>query len=107
MICKTVHSSSFYSQFDLYSSFLGKASKKEFQSFKSKNDSGSILYFEFENEFQGQTFLEGLLWGETGKPTKAKPDEYFSKDNILIIWSFDKGSQIKKLSHAKIEAVLK
>lgn len=107
LLCKTVHSLSFYEQSDLYAGFLGAIKKKSFQSFEKKGDKGSILYFEFEKEFEGNTFLDGLLWGQPGKPTKAKPDEYFSKANILIIWSLDKSSEIKKISQAKIASILK
>ena len=79
LICKTPHSSSLYKDMGMYESLLGKLNHKYFQSFEKKADSGSILYFEFEKEFQAQAFLDGLLWGADGKPSKSEPDEYFVK----------------------------
>jgi len=106
LLCVTPHASSFYTQTDLYESFLGKVTKKEFQSFEKKGDKGSILYFEFEKEFNGQMFLEGLLWGRDSKPTKSEPDEYFAKGNILVIWSFNLKSEIKQVSKTKATSFL-
>jgi len=107
LICITPHASSVYDQADLYSTFLGKVTRKEYQSFSKKGDSGSILYFEFEKEFKGQGFLNGLLWGDETKPTKGEPDDYYTKGNILIIWSLNLNSDIKKISKAKVMALLK
>jgi hypothetical protein len=106
LICVTPHGCSFYEQTDLYESLFGKVVKKEFQSYYKKGDQGSILYLEFEKEFKGQGFLNGLLWGEGSKPTKAEPDEYYSKGKILIIWSFDLKSELKLISKAKITQLL-
>lgn len=107
LLCKTVHACSFYEQIDLYVSFLGELVKKDFQSFAKKGDNGSILYFEFEKEFTGQAFLEGLLWGGSGKPSKQKSDEYFVKGKILIIWSFNLDNDLKKISKEKVISILK
>ena len=98
MLCVTPHSNSFYDQTALYETFLGKLTKKEFQSYKKKGDEGSILYFQFEKEFKGEGFLQGLLWGENSKPTKSEPDDYYAKGNILIIWSFNLKSELKQIS---------
>jgi len=50
--------------------------------------------------------LEGLLWG--GKnPTKERPEEYFVKDKILVIWSFAEGSELKYISKKKVMSLLK
>lgn len=106
MLCVTPHASSFYSQTGLYETFLGKIKSKQFQSLEKKGDKGSILYFEFEKEFTGQGFLNGLLWGEGKKPTKSEPDEYYTKGNILVIWSFDLKSEIKKVSKEKVIRIL-
>lgn len=106
LLCVTSHASSFYDQTDLYETFLGKVTKKEFQSFEKKGDKGSILYFEFENEFKGQGFLNGLLWGQDTKPTKSEPDEYYAKGKILIIWSFNLKSELKQISKSKIIKLL-
>jgi hypothetical protein len=103
LLCVTRYASSFYNQTENYESFLGKIKKKDFQSFDAKGDKGAILYFEFENEFEGQTFLNGLLWGGDLSPSKSKPDEYFAKRNILVIWSFKWNSEIKKVSMIKVK----
>jgi|SRR6185369_2277806 len=106
LICKTVHAQLFYEQTDLYSSILGTVVKKDFQSFESKGDKGSILYFEFDKDFQGESFLQGLLWGDENKPTKKEPDEYFIKGKFLVIWSFSLDSEIKKVSKDKVIKLL-
>src|ERR1700754_3000873 len=102
LLCATPHASSFYSQVDLYASFLGKAVKKDYQSFGKKGDNGSILYFEFDKVFNGQDFLNGLLWGKSSKPTRSEPDEYYAKGNILVVWSFSLKSEIKNSSKEKV-----
>ena len=106
IICVTPHGCSFYNQTDMYESLFGKVAKKEFQSYYKKGDRGSILYLEFEKEFNGQSFLNGLLWGQESKPTKAEPDEYYSKGKILIIWSFNLKSELKLISKTKIAQLL-
>jgi hypothetical protein len=106
LICVTPHASSFYNETDLYETFLGKVTKKQFQSFEKNGEKGSILYFEFEKEFTGQGFIEGLLWGQHAKPTKFEPDEYYAKGNILIIWSFNLKSELKQISKTKVTRLL-
>lgn len=106
MLYKSIQAGTFYKQTELYESFIGKLKSKEFQSYESRNDEGSIYYYEFENDFTQEGFLEGLLWGGK-KPTKAHPEEYFVKDNILVIWSFASKSELKKVSKEKILALLK
>jgi hypothetical protein len=106
MLYKSIQAGTFYKQTDMYESFIGKIRNKEFQSYESKDDNGSIFYFEFEKDFTQEGFLEGLLWGGK-KPTKEHPEEYFVKDNILVIWSFSKKSELKKISKDKISSVLK
>lgn len=106
MLYKSIQAGTFYEQTDLYEALIGKVKNKDFQSYESKGDTGAIYYFEFEKNFGQQEFLEGLLWGGK-KPTKAHPEEYFAKDNILIIWSFAEKSELKKISKDKITALLK
>lgn len=106
LLCATVHANSFYTQADLFESLVGKIVKKDFQSFEKKGDTGSILYFEFEKDFEARTFLNGLLWGKGSKPTKSEPDEYFAKGRILIIWSFNLKSELKQISKVKAMRVL-
>ncbi len=104
--CKSIQANILFDKPDMYAMLIGKVKYKSFQSFKSKKDSGSILYFEFEEPFEQTGFLEGLLWGGS-KPTSEHPEEYEVKDNILIIWSLRKKSQIKTLSKSKIQKAWK
>ncbi|HWK03516.1 MAG TPA: hypothetical protein VNS58_07785 [Puia sp.] len=106
LLCVTPHASSFYDQTDLYAGFLGKVTRKEFQSFGKKGDKGSILYFEFEKDFKGEGFLKGLLWGQESKPTRSEPDEYYVKGKILVIWSFNLKSELKAISKAKVTRLM-
>jgi hypothetical protein len=106
MFCVTPHACSLYNQSDLFETFIGKVVKKEFQSFSAKGDKGTIIYFQFEKEFKGQSFLEPLLWGEGKKPSKSEPDDYYAKGNILILWSFNIKSDLKKISKAKVTQLL-
>lgn len=105
MLYKSIQAVNFYEQTYLYESFIGKVKNKEFQSYESKDDKGGIYYYEFEKEFTHDGFLEGLLWGGK-KPTKAHPEEYLVKDNILVIWSFADKSELKKISKDKVAAQL-
>src|SRR5688572_25010620 len=75
MLYKSIQAGTFYQQTDLYESFIGKVKNKEFQSYESADDKGAIYYYEFEEDFKQEGFLEGLLWGGN-KPTKAHPEEY-------------------------------
>jgi hypothetical protein len=103
--CISIQACTFYDDPGTYEMLIGKLRTKKFQSFDSKKDKGSIMYFEFEDGFKGDAFLGGLLWGGD-KPTKEHPEEYYSKGNFLIIWSFKKGSLITKISMDKIKAAL-
>lgn len=106
MLYKSIQAASFYKQTEVYESIVGKVKNKTFQSYESKRDEGTIFYFEFEKNFAQTVFLEALLWGGR-KPTKEHPEEYFVKDNILVIWSFAAKSELKKISKDKITALLK
>ncbi len=102
MLCKSVQAASFYEQTQIYASILGAVKSKEYQSFEAKGDKGTILYLEYEKDFEGEAFLQGLLWGESDKPTKAHPEEYVVKGKYLIIWSFAPTSELKKISKEKV-----
>lgn len=102
----SIQASTFYENPNIYQGFLGKVIRKDIQNFEGKKDKGSIMYFEFENEFKMDGFLEGLLWGKD-KPTKEHPETYISKGKYLIIWSFNNNSQIKTISENKINTLLK
>lgn len=104
--CISIQACTFYDDPGLYGALIGKLKSKQIQNFDSKKDKGSIMYFEFEDGFNGEGFLGGLLWGGD-KPTKEHPEEYYAKGNFLIIWSFKKGSVVTKASREKIKALLK
>lgn len=104
--CISAQACTFYNDIETYSNIVGTVKSKGMQSFKSKTDSGSIMYFEFENRFKGDRFLQGLLWGNDKEPTDAHPEEYLAKGKFLIIWSFHPDSTIKEKSETKIEAIL-
>ena len=64
------------------------------------------MYFEFEKDFKGEGFLQGLLYGKSDKPTEAHPEEFIKKGEILIIYSFKRESDLKKLSQDKVKKLL-
>lgn len=105
-ICITPQACTFYNDIETYSNIVGTVKSKAIQSFKSKADRGSIMYFEFEHVFKGDRFLQGLLWGKAGEPTEEHPEEYVVKRKFLIIWSFKADSPVKEKSENKIEALL-
>ncbi|WP_264536707.1 hypothetical protein [Flavobacterium sp. N1736] len=105
-ICVSPQACNFYTDIATYANFVGVVKSKEIQSFKSKTDSGSIMYFEFENRFKGDSFLQGLLWGKAKEPTDEHPEEYLATGKFLIIWSFRPDSVIKEKSEAKINTIL-
>lgn len=96
----------FYKQTDMYSMFLGKVKNKSVQNFECKTDSGSIMYFEFEKDFEGEGFLTGLLWGQAKKPTTEHPEQIFIKGKFLVIWSFNDKSALQKISESKVKQIL-
>ncbi|OXB15974.1 hypothetical protein [Flavobacterium reichenbachii] len=104
--CISIQACTFYKNPDMYAAFIGKVKHKEIQNFENKKDAGSIMYFEFENDFQMQGFLEGLLWGGK-KSSPEHPEEFFVSKNILIIWSLSQKSPLKEISKTKIELELK
>jgi hypothetical protein len=104
--CISIEACTFYDSPEMYEMIIGKIKRKEIQNFESKKDNGSIMYFEFDGGFKGEGFLGGLLWGEGG-PSKEHPEKYFAKGNMLVIWSFNKGSEIEKISEGKIKRLLK
>lgn len=104
--CVSTQACTFYESPDMYEMLIGKIKTKTFQSFESKKDKGTIMYFEFEEEFKGDVFLGSLLWG-ADKPSKSHPEQIFSKGKILIIWSFKKDSPVLKISQDKIKNILK
>ena len=105
-ICITPQACNFYNDIGTFSNFVGTVKSKSIQSFKSKKDSGSIMYFEFDHTFKGDKFLQGLLWGKDGQPTDEHPEEYVAKGKFLIIWSLQADSPLKEKSETKVETLL-
>lgn len=104
--CISIQTCMLYDNPEIYQRMIGKVKHKDIQNIENIKDKGSIIYFEFEDEFKQQGFLEGLLWGGA-KPTKEHPETYVSKSKYLIIWSLKNNSQIKSLSENKIKTLLK
>lgn len=104
--CISIQACTFYDDPGMYEMLIGKIKSKSIQNFDSKNDKGSIMYFEFEDDFKGESFLGGLLWGGD-KPTSEHPEEYYAKGKFLVIWSFNKGSAVVKASKEKVTTILK
>ena len=102
--CKSIQASIFFKNPEMYEMIYGKIKSKEVQNFENETDSGSILYLEFEEKFESISFVKGLIWGKSDKPTSKNPEEIYVENNILIIWSFNKESELKKLSKAKVES---
>ncbi|WP_163399732.1 hypothetical protein [Flavobacterium fluviatile] len=103
--CVSIQACTFYNDIETYSNIVGTVKSKSMQSFKSRPDTGSIMYFEFEHAFKGERFLQGLLWGKGGQPTDEHPEEYVVKGKFLVIWSFHPDSPVRERSETKIEAV--
>jgi|GEM_PF-2050096 len=101
----SIQASMLYDNPNLYQSIIGKVTRKDIQNIENKNDKGSIIYFEFENEFKQKGFLEGLLWGGK-KPTKENPETFISRGKYLIIISFNDKSPIRTISENKINSLL-
>lgn len=101
----SIQTSMFYDNPKLYQSIIGKVIRKDVQNIENKKEDGSIMYFEFENEFKQKEFLQGLLWGGK-KPTKEHPETFISKGKYLIIISFDDISPIRTISENKINSLL-
>ncbi|QBN17493.1 hypothetical protein [Flavobacterium nackdongense] len=104
--CISIQACTFYKRPDMYESFIGKLKSKDIQNFENKKDSGSIMYFEFEEKFEMESFLKGLLWGGN-KATREHPEQIYVKDKILIIYSFPLKSSLVEVSKKKLETELK
>jgi len=104
LICQAIQPELFYENPNIYAVMIGEVKNKSFQAFTNGKDEGSILYFEYEKEFEQTGFLSGLLWGGN-KPSKVHPEEFMIKGNVLIIWSTVKKSPIKEISKKKIKSI--
>jgi hypothetical protein len=102
LLCKSTQATILYKNPEMYSMFLGEVVEKSYESYEKKGDKGTVLFFVFDKNITDNAFIPGLLWGDPGKPTKAHPEEYLAKGNILVVWSFDKDSTLKKFSKEKV-----
>ena len=105
--CITPNAFSLYDQSELYENSVGKVVRKSFQTFQKKGDCGTVLYFEFEDEFKAKAFLDNMLWGKADRPTKNEQDNYYAKGKILVIWSFQMHSPIEGISREKVMKLLR
>ena len=104
--CKSIQASTLFKNPEMYEMIYGKIKNKQIQNFENAKDSGSVLYIEFEKNFENESFIKSLIWGKSDKPTKKNPEEIFVKNNVLIIWSFEDKSELKIISKKKIEIEL-
>ena len=105
IFCKNIQPAMLYKEHNLYGALIGEAIKKDFQSISNENgDAGSILYFQFKKrvEESGKEFIKGLIWGENSQPTKQHPESIEFFEDVMVIWCFEQGSLIYKLSREKI-----
>nr|WP_315195134.1 hypothetical protein [uncultured Flavobacterium sp.] len=104
--CISIQACTFYDKPQMYDFLIGKVKSKDIQNFENKKDSGSIMYFEFENKFEMESFLEGLFWGGK-KATREHPEQILVKDKILIVYSFPLENDLIEVSQKKVENILK
>ncbi|MGB0522001.1 MAG: hypothetical protein ACPGJS_03535 [Flammeovirgaceae bacterium] len=103
--CRSTQAAQLYKNINTYQQELGGVAHASYQSVIGNKDSGSILYFQFNESKDIQAFLEQHLWGDKGQPSKTRPEEYAVYGKILIIWSTNSDSKIKAASKRKIENV--
>lgn len=104
--CLTMQACMFYENTETFEKIVGVLKEKRIQNFDNEKDKGSIMYFEFENDFEGEAFLKGFIWGATS-PSKEHPEGIYVKGKIVIIWNFNKNSKIAAISKNKIKKMLK
>jgi hypothetical protein len=104
--CISIQACTFYNNPKMYDFLIGKVKSKDVQNFENGKDSGSIMYFEFENKLEMESFLQGLFWGGK-KATEEHPEQILVKDKILIVYSLPLENDLIKVSQKKVESVLK
>jgi hypothetical protein len=93
---KSIQAATLYDDPSTYAILIGDVTEKGMQSLEGPDGAnGSILYFIFKDAFKGKSFVEPLIWGEDG-PTDEHPEQILVKDNVMVIVSFDKGSDVAK-----------
>lgn len=101
--CQSSNVTALYKNIASFENELGKVVHTNFQTLKANKETGTILYFQFENAKDSKAFLDNYLWGNEGKPTIAHPEEYAAYGKFLVIWSTGLNSEIKKASQNMIE----
>jgi hypothetical protein len=104
--CISIQACTFYRNPEMYSALIGKLKSKDIQNFENKKDGGSIMYFEFEKDFEMESFLQGLFWGEK-KASANHPEQIFVKGKIVIVYSFPLESNLVEISKKKVATALK
>ena len=110
LLCLSPQTRLLFTQFNQnYASLLGaRMTKSGFESFDDgQGDAGSVLYMDFDAPLgaDAKSFIGGLLWGAPF-PDRAHPDEFYAIGKQLVIWCTQTESHIKRLSQARLEALL-
>ena len=59
--CISIQACTFYESPGMYSALIGKLKSKDIQNFENKKDGGSIMYFEFEKDFEMEAFCKAYF----------------------------------------------
>ncbi|HOT63362.1 MAG TPA: hypothetical protein PLU93_10915 [Treponemataceae bacterium] len=79
----------FYQSQDAYESVLPKLTERYTQSVCRGETEGTIFYYYFDGTIESKrAFLEGLFYGEDGKPSKEHPETFICKGNLLVVFSY-------------------
>lgn len=110
LLCKSDQVGLFFEKFDAaYAGLLRtRVSKTAYESFDDGNgDFGSVMYMDFAVPLAPETtsFVAGLFWGAEF-PDRAHPEEFYLSGSQMVIWCTKADSRIKRLSQARLEALL-
>lgn len=101
LIAKSIQVQYFFLRPDTYSVMLPPLAEKDIQSIETKTGRGSVMFFRYEGEAESMKgFLTGLFYGPSGAPSADHPEEFIVRNDMLIIFCFEKnsalGSEVKK-----------
>lgn len=110
LVCTSDQAGLFFEKFDAaYAGLLRtRVSKTAYESFDDgKGDAGAVMYMEFAVPLAPETtsFVAGLLWGAEF-PDRLHPEEFYLSGSQMVIWCTKADSRIKRLSQARLEALL-
>ncbi|MEP7220708.1 MAG: hypothetical protein ABI876_17410 [Bacteroidota bacterium] len=101
---RSFQANTYYESPGTFSRITGLIEQKSSQSIEGPNgDNGTILFLRFRGPFNGDGFIQGLIWGNGDGPTAENPEEILIKDDMLVIISFNKGSTMG----GKIKEIIK